>query len=481
MPGRPRSLRVLAFGSRRKSPEPPSPTFSDTTNVSVMNFGPNGPEKIITRANLKASLQAYEDLMNISADYRAALMTMAKATAAFADALETCSGLKGPSYEAGTRLQAASGLHHLIGNHWHVLVRHPSSEYLANLEALLQAETIEKKFERPLRQHLDTYRTIVKDRSAAYESAVREKSQVIRDTETRSMNRKERNLQSFREALAVLQRQVDDLDNMKIAHYREIIEHEEQVWEVVQGKACVVVRSTMDVFDRFTAKASDPIIEMMLQSVPDPFDSYGPPQAEDQIFSILAPLSIMTTQSSSPSPMTGHSELDFAEANPTDKITSWLPNTSNGSMLYSSESPDWAGVPSPTSTTPSTPPRSVSPPILSRKHSMPSHAGHRKSDSKLRNVLSIIDEARTNYENAYPDTSEFTPRATAINGTSPQPDTGQQQQSQWSSTCGQSPYDMTAEEDATTPRHSFFSTDLPPDRNTEPPGDTQATLSPAVS
>lgn len=27
-----------------------------------MNFGANGPEKIITRANLKASLQAYEDV-----------------------------------------------------------------------------------------------------------------------------------------------------------------------------------------------------------------------------------------------------------------------------------------------------------------------------------------------------------------------------------------------------------------------------------
>jgi hypothetical protein len=27
-----------------------------------MNFGSNGPEKIITRANLKASLQAYEDV-----------------------------------------------------------------------------------------------------------------------------------------------------------------------------------------------------------------------------------------------------------------------------------------------------------------------------------------------------------------------------------------------------------------------------------
>lgn len=31
--------------------------------------------------------------------------------------------LKGPTYEQGTRLQAASGLHHLIGNHWAVLVR----------------------------------------------------------------------------------------------------------------------------------------------------------------------------------------------------------------------------------------------------------------------------------------------------------------------------------------------------------------------
>ncbi|KAG6911636.1 hypothetical protein DXG01_007886 [Tephrocybe rancida] len=454
MPTRSRTLRTLAFGSSRRktsSPEPPSPTFSDATNVSVMNFGPNGPEKIITRANLKAGLQAYEDLMNTSADYRAALMTMSKATAAFADALETCSGLKGPSYEAGTRLQAASGLHHLIGNHWHVL-----------------AETIEKSFERPLRQHLDTYRTIVQDRSASYERTVREKSQVIRDTEERSMNRKERNLQSFREALVVLQRQVDDLDSMKESHYREIIEHEEQVWEVVQGKTSVVVRSTMDVFDRFTAKASDPIIELMLQSVPDPFDSYGPPQAEDQIFSILAPLSIMTTQSqsSSPSPLTGTSELDASDT--PDKITSWLPSAGNGT-LYSSELTDWAGVPSPTST----PPRSVSPPnhVISRRHSSPPIVP-RKAESKLRSVLSVIDESRTgtSHENDRPD---FSLRAPPINGTSPPPDTGQHEQSEWASayeTLGSN----TAEEDTATPRRSLSHTELPPDRIELPKDDDKA-------
>lgn len=43
-------------------------------------------------------------------------------------------------------------------------------------------------------------------------------------------------LQSFREALTVLQRQVDELDGMKGQHYQEIMEHEEEVWDVVQAK-----------------------------------------------------------------------------------------------------------------------------------------------------------------------------------------------------------------------------------------------------
>ena len=69
-------------------------------------------------------------------------MAMSNVTAAFADAMETCAGyvaftviiarafpyhpecrLKGPTYEQAARLQAAGGLHFLIGNHWHVLVR----------------------------------------------------------------------------------------------------------------------------------------------------------------------------------------------------------------------------------------------------------------------------------------------------------------------------------------------------------------------
>ncbi|KII95788.1 hypothetical protein PLICRDRAFT_96537 [Plicaturopsis crispa FD-325 SS-3] len=442
---RPRSLRSLAISPtnprRNASPGPPSPTFSEATHASAMNFGANGPEKIITRANLKASMQAYEDLMTTSANYRAALLTMSKATAAFANSMEACSALKGPSYEAGTRLQAASGLHHLIGNHWHVL-----------------AETLDKNFEKPLRQHLETYRTIVNERSAAYERALHEKSQIIRQTEINNMNRKERNLQSFREALTVLQRQVDELDDLKANHYQEIVEHEEEVWDVVQGKTCIVVRSTMDVFDRFTAKASDPVIEPMLQSVPDPFDSYGPPQAEDQIFSILPPLSIIgNAPSPSPSPSTpGVATPDRELSGDSSRRNSWVP-PSNG--FFPEGTSEWADVPS-ALTPSSTPPRSVSPP--NRRSSHPPSSGHlpRKSESKLRSVLSVIDEShgrQASDSSVTTLTPDLPPSSSGItNGGNPDPPDS------WGFTYGQSPY---SDAESTPRNSSLFSSQqaIPPD------------------
>ncbi|KAF9008697.1 hypothetical protein BDQ17DRAFT_1348782 [Cyathus striatus] len=430
-PGKSRSLRALAFGRRHTSPGPPSPTFSDATHASAMNFGADGPAKIITRTDLKFSLQAYEDLMDSCANYRAALVSMSTATASFADAMEKCSGLKGPSYEAGTRLQAASGVHHLIGNLWHVL-----------------SETLDKSFEKPLRQHLETYRTIVNERSASYERTLREKSQVIRETEMRNMNRKQRNLQSFREALAVLQQQVDDLDDLKASHYQEIMEHEEEVWDVVQGKVCVVVRSSMDVFDRITAKASDPVIEPMLQSVPDPFDSYGPPPAEDQIFSILAPLSIMSNApSSSPTPMTATPERDILQPLPSSatKIASWLPTTNT--TLFSSESTEWANAMPPSSSSAS--PHSTSPSQMNRRHSVPPG---RKAESKLRSVLSVIGESRKlENEDANSNRSPLVSSNGVINLQSES-----NPESAWSPFSHRTPYDNNDTDDDTTPQHSIL-------------------------
>ena len=40
--------------------------------------------------------------------------------------------------------------------------------------------------------------------------------------------------------MAILQRQVDELDELKAVHYAEIVEHEEEVWDVVQAKVCML-------------------------------------------------------------------------------------------------------------------------------------------------------------------------------------------------------------------------------------------------
>lgn len=241
------------------------------------------------------------------------------------------------------------------------------------------------------------------------------------------MLREKSDLQTFREALAVLQRQVDDLDELKVRHYQEIVEHEEEVWDFVQGKVCLVVRSTMDVFDRVTSKAyvpvlrgfastnananppcsSDPVIEPMLQTIPDPFDSYGPPPAEDQIFSILPPLSVIANSSSAPSPLTASTpELESSDGLPSGK-NSW----SSAGGFFPDAAAAWADVPSspptgsPTDSGATSPARSISPSNVpkatsplggSRRHSHPastSFAHHsRKSESKLRSVLSVLEE-----------------------------------------------------------------------------------------
>lgn len=218
----------------------------------------------------------------------------------------------------------------------------------------------------------------------------------------------------------------------------------------------------------------------MLQSVPDPFDSYGPPQSEDQIFSILAPLSIMAQPA--PSPSSSSSLTNTPEqlvSNPlpsvtgSRKVASWLPtNSTNGNSPAPTEASAWADAHYAVSP-PSTPPRSFSPPHNShhgRRHSIPSH---RKSESKLRSSLTIIDEGlstkrhedsvKHTHEEIHDDDSSpqhpATPPTQVVEGNeSPSPcpiATELDLVRPWASTYGLSPYEPANDSDSTTPRNSM--------------------------
>jgi len=227
-----------------------------------------------------------------------------------------------------------------------------------------------------------------------------------------------------RESEALFQQQVAELDRLKAEYYSEVLLHEEETWDMVMGKVSLVVRSSLEVYDRISAKSSDSSLEPLLQSIPDPFESYGPQKDEDQIYSIL-PVGILNrSATSSPSPAKS-SEMDFRGI---AGVKSWMdqaaalreaayPTPSDSHSPHTPIVPDWINpdwadetsrmrrhslpgplLPSSSTTTaistPSTPIPSSSSSVPFPALGTPPSSEKRRPESKLRHVLSSIGESR---------------------------------------------------------------------------------------
>ena len=149
----------------------------------------------------------------------------------------------------------------------------------------------------------------------------------------------------------------------------------------------------------------------MLQAVPDPFDSYGPPATEDQIFSILPPL--MTT-SPGPTSIVSTPQLNASDLGISPTRPTWMPTvTQTGVGGYFTETNSaWADLPGalPITSPPKSPPHrgSESPQqkeggafgVFRRNSHPPTSGGGTKAESKLRSVLTAIDESHARSSNS---------------------------------------------------------------------------------
>ncbi|WVR03845.1 hypothetical protein IAU60_000842 [Kwoniella sp. DSM 27419] len=353
------SIAPSAWGVR-----PSSPTFSTTTTGSKVNLPEN--HALITRKDLRQSIACFEELMGAAKAYRNALLAMSSATAALATAMEACSRVKG-CRSSNSGLAGASGLQYLVSNHEQIL-----------------ADTVYRQFEIPLLEALDHYKLVTADRLASYEKSLHEQSQKIRKTEAENLRhgrRRKRDLQSFRQALAELQRQVDELDAMKAAYHEEVLEGEDEIWEAVLNKVAFVVRSQLDFYEKLAGKASDPILEPLVMSIPDPFDSYGPPKEEGQIFSVLSPLGMLDSLPQSPKPNLTRSGSSPAVSTP-----------------VRSSSPSKQGMPVPLVASSSTPSKAeaITEPVMGQMEAWIDSKEERESGSgRARRELSIIEERDT--------------------------------------------------------------------------------------
>lgn len=262
-----------------ESTEPGTPSSSCAASYSLLSRSSSErPHLFVRRADLGASLAAYERLLAAIKSYTTATLTMSNASSELAAALEECSAIKG-AHTCGEKLQAAGGLHYLKSNYEQVL-----------------CDTFWKEISIPLLSNLDTYKATVQERQILHERTVSEKSRILKDIERKNQRegrRRERDLSSFRSMLSELQTHVDYLETLKLQHYNEVLEYEENAWEYISSKVALLVRMQADINDRIATKASsDPVLESMTSAIPDPFNTYGPPKRDGELFTILQPSSL---------------------------------------------------------------------------------------------------------------------------------------------------------------------------------------------
>ncbi|SCV72142.1 BQ2448_4836 [Microbotryum intermedium] len=269
------STKQLTHQSNRRGDA--SPTLTATTSASFLDLGDEGPAVVINRADLRASVVAYETLLAAAKAYRNAMMALSAASTGFAHALEECARVKGAG-TSGEQLLAASGMQYLVASSGQIL-----------------SDTLYRSFEIPLLHAYDTYVATVSARHSEYEALLAEKTAAIRQTEMENMKqgrKKNRDLAQFRKALERLQEQVMQVEVCKRSYYSEVLDHETETWYSISGKIALVLRSTVDLSDRLATKGtSDPVLEAMMNEHPDPFNVY---KAHDEpprdIFTVLPPL-----------------------------------------------------------------------------------------------------------------------------------------------------------------------------------------------
>ena len=190
----------------------------------------------------------------------------------------------------------------------------------------------------------------------------------------------------------------------------------------------------------------------MLQSIPDPFDSYGQTHSEDQIFSILPPLSILAP-AASPNPMAVTPQTGTSDVFATGTSAGWAHG--NG-ILFSDSASEWADALPPASSSllrsPTKPRSSSPPPRPVRTSSSPPGTNPRRAESKLRSVLSVIDEAHPKQvDNSLPFDAAATAATPATNGPSGARDSG----ASWTNFPSGEGEHPKSDSQSTTPRHSI--------------------------
>lgn len=203
----------------------------------------------------------------------------------------------------------AGGLQYLIASNTHIL-----------------SESLYRGFEVPLLHELDSYKEKTAENEERYKNEANEKSKELRRREADHLKlarqRKRsgysplfrqldyfsswtstaaadghEDLSAFRSALVDLTRQIDELDNLKYAHYRSALSLAQDTSTRILDSSALVVRAEIEIFEKIAQKGWDSSggLDDLISRSADPFapEAGNGSNGEGEIFSILPSHSIL--------------------------------------------------------------------------------------------------------------------------------------------------------------------------------------------
>ncbi|KAF8247416.1 hypothetical protein K440DRAFT_654845 [Wilcoxina mikolae CBS 423.85] len=270
-------------------PIPPSPARSfASTAVPAASLNipapppPPLPGYFLSSGDVKVSITAYETLSEAAKAYRKSLTQVASAASSFGAALESCARCKGAG-DTADGLMGGSGLQYLVASNMHLL-----------------SDAIYRGFEVPLLHEVDNYKEKNTENEERYKKQASEKTRELHKRETQHLKlarQKKRNLSSFRGALLDLTAKIDELENLKYAHFRTALDLSQVTSARILDSTALVVRAEVEVFEKIASKGWDASggLDDLISRAGDPFAanySYGN-SGDGEIFSILPTESIL--------------------------------------------------------------------------------------------------------------------------------------------------------------------------------------------
>ncbi|SCW04061.1 LAFE_0H05050g1_1 [Lachancea fermentati] len=216
-------------------------------------------QTLVTKKDMAQTVDAMKQMLaNVDA-YAEELVAVSQKASMVALSLEQMARLKGCNDDTAEKFLSSSGLFHLIANHQRIM-----------------ANCITSSMTESLSERVDDFQFSSRVQEAKFKQEFRDQARKLKLQESYNIKfskRKVRNLVSYRENLANLQLQLDELESLKHRYYQESYELVESCCSGVLRDIATVSRAQVEISENIARKGwSGGGLDDLLIHADDPFN-----------------------------------------------------------------------------------------------------------------------------------------------------------------------------------------------------------------